>query len=116
MKPVKERWKKKRRPTADQTGLADPNGPVGTTIPVVDDFEHARVLTSMFLRRVAFQVKEAATGMGMLALAAERPDLVILDVNLPDIVRGLEGGDGCLPDAPHQGRRDGCQREVPAPD
>ena len=89
MKPAKERWKKKRRPAA--------HGPVGTTIPVVDDFG---VLTRMFLCQVGFKVKDAATGIKTRPLTAERSDVVILDVNLPDIMGGLEDGVAAYPTLP----------------
>ena len=61
---------------ADQTGLTAANGAAGTTIPVVENFEDGRVLTSMFLRQVGFKIKEAPTAMETPALAAERPELV----------------------------------------
>ena len=55
------------------------------TIVVVDDFQDGRELTAALLRHEGFVVKEAATGEEALALAAERPALMVLDVNLPDI-------------------------------
>jgi PAS domain S-box-containing protein len=57
----------------------------GAKILVVDDFEDGRVVSSTFLRHAGFDVREAANGTQALALAADGPDLVILDVNLPDI-------------------------------
>jgi PAS domain S-box-containing protein len=57
----------------------------GATILVVDDFDDGRALTSTFLRHVGYSVIEAATGAQALAAASRRPDLVVLDVNLPDI-------------------------------
>jgi DNA-binding response OmpR family regulator len=59
-------------------------------ILVVDDEDAGRFVKTQTLRRAGFHVLEAATGSDALALAAsERPDLVVLDVNLPDI-SGLE--------------------------
>ena len=57
---------------------------------VVDDTEASRYATSRFLQRAQYRVREAATGESALAIVrAERPDIVILDVSLPDI-SGLE--------------------------
>ena len=55
------------------------------TILVVDDTEASRYAVSRILRQAQFAVREAATGEEALRLAAEKPDLVILDVNLPDM-------------------------------
>ena len=61
-----------------------------TTILVVDDEEAGRYVKVQTLRRAGFAVIEGATGREALDLAArERPDLIVLDVNLPDI-NGLE--------------------------
>jgi two-component system, sensor histidine kinase len=58
----------------------------GSRIVVVDDEEAGRFVKALTLRRAGFTVTEAATGTQALALvASERPDLVVLDVNLPDI-------------------------------
>ena len=52
----------------------------------VDDNAANRYVKSRVLRQAGFQVLEAATGESALRLAAEsRPDLVLLDINLPDI-------------------------------
>jgi PAS domain S-box-containing protein len=52
----------------------------------VDDYEAGRYATSRVLRQAGFDVHEAATGMDALRLVqAEHPDLVLLDVNLPDV-------------------------------
>ncbi len=56
-----------------------------TVILNVDDYEPARYATSRILRGAGFEVLEAATGAETLRLVAEQPDLVILDVNLPDM-------------------------------
>jgi PAS domain S-box-containing protein len=57
----------------------------GARILVVDDFEDGRVVASTFLRHAGFDVIEAVNGTEALARAADGPDLVLLDINLPDI-------------------------------
>ena len=54
-------------------------------ILLVDDDEAKRYSVAKILLRAGFSVKEAATGSEALQLAALRPDLVILDVRLPDL-------------------------------
>jgi len=54
----------------------------------VDDYEAGRYATSRVLRQAGFDVIEAGTGLAGLRLAteeADRLDLVLLDVNLPDV-------------------------------
>ena len=52
----------------------------------VDDNAANRYVKSRVLRQAGFQVLEAGTGESALRLAAEsQPDLVLLDINLPDI-------------------------------
>src|ERR1700694_5739798 len=58
--------------------------PQGTVL-YVDDNEAHRHAFSMIFREAGFEVKEAATGGEGLRLTAEKPDLVVPDVNLPDI-------------------------------
>ena len=53
-------------------------------ILVVDDDSAALYATSRVLRSAGYEVTEAATG-GAAVAAAARVDLVVLDVNLPDI-------------------------------
>ena len=55
----------------------------------VDDTEAQRYAMARVLRRAGFQVAEASSGRQALEIMATTPDLVILDVNLPDI-SGLE--------------------------
>ena len=55
------------------------------TLLVVDDTAASRYATCRVLRSAGFTVLEAASGQEALALAAQRPDLIVLDVNLPDI-------------------------------
>jgi signal transduction histidine kinase len=59
------------------------------TILNVDDNPAGRYAVSRLLKANGFTVIEAGTGHEALMAAGERPDLVVLDVNLPDI-SGLE--------------------------
>src|SRR5580658_7253465 len=59
-------------------------------ILVVDDNEPGRYAVGRVLRQAGFEVTEAGTGgEGLWRAIADRPDLVLLDVRLPDI-SGLE--------------------------
>jgi PAS domain S-box-containing protein len=62
-----------------------------SVIMVVDDNPATRYSTSRVLRAAGFEVLEAATGGEAIAKSATGPDLIILDVNLPD----LDGFDVC---------------------
>lgn len=55
------------------------------TLLNVNDHDATRYLTSRMLEMAGFRVLEAATGMQALTIAQKRPDLVLLDVELPDI-------------------------------
>ena len=66
---------------------AAPNG--ATRILAVDDVEAKRYAWQRILTRAGFAVSMAASGEEALARVKEMPDLVILDVRLPDI-GGLE--------------------------
>ncbi|MFZ0817782.1 MAG: response regulator [Candidatus Sulfotelmatobacter sp.] len=59
--------------------------PAGLTILHVDDTEAQRYAVSRVLRHAGFEVLEARTGRQALEIVERLPDLVILDVNLPDI-------------------------------
>ncbi len=59
------------------------------TVLAVDDDGTLRALLADALRARGFEVWEAATGGEALALAERGPDLVLLDVHLPDL-SGLE--------------------------
>jgi PAS domain S-box-containing protein len=63
--------------------------PSQSVVLVVDDTDANRYATVRTLQRAGFDVREAATGVQALERAAERPDLVVLDVHLPDL-SGLE--------------------------
>ena len=54
-------------------------------ILVVDDNDDIRRLTSLQLQSAGFDVREAASGSEALTAAEDGPDLIILDVMLPDI-------------------------------
>jgi PAS domain S-box-containing protein len=55
------------------------------TVLNVDDYPAALYATTRLLRQAGFAVLEATTGADALARASETPDLIILDVNLPDV-------------------------------
>ncbi|MBF0526356.1 MAG: response regulator, partial [Deltaproteobacteria bacterium] len=55
------------------------------TILNVDDNDVSRYLVTEMLHHEGFDVLEAATGREALQLSAMIPDLIILDVNLPDM-------------------------------
>jgi len=68
--------------------MPDPTpGPVGPAITIlnVDDNEANRYAVTRMLKRAGFAMLEADCGEEALRQVAARPDLVILDVNLPDI-------------------------------
>jgi signal transduction histidine kinase/FixJ family two-component response regulator len=57
-----------------------------TRILVVDDYEPLRFLKSHVLAKAGYDVRQAATASEALAaVAAEKPEAVLLDVNLPDM-------------------------------
>ncbi len=55
------------------------------TILLVDDDEPKRYSLGRTLRRAGYMVVEACTGTEGIRMAASRPDLIVLDVKLPDI-------------------------------
>jgi PAS domain S-box-containing protein len=61
--------------------MSEPTG----TILVVDDNEAERYYVARVLRKAGFEIAEAGTGQEALRLAANAPDLVTLDVRLPDL-------------------------------
>lgn len=76
----------------------------GETILIVDDNEINRYTTDRVLREAHYQTIEAASGQEALAKARSHPDLVLLDVNLPDI----DGYEVC-----RQLRADPATSEIP---
>ncbi len=61
------------------------------TILVVDDYEPHRYAAQRLLEAAGFAVVTAATGQEALSQASGHPDLILLDVGLPD----LSGFDVC---------------------
>lgn len=55
------------------------------TILLVDDDDAKRYTIAKILTKANFAVREACTGTEALLLVVEKPDLIILDVKLPDI-------------------------------
>jgi CheY-like chemotaxis protein len=71
-------------------GLASKRGARTVTVLNVDDHEAALFARTAILRREGWLVLEAQTGRAALeAVRLHRPDIVLLDVHLPDI-NGLE--------------------------
>lgn len=56
-----------------------------SAILFVDDDDGTRRLTAEFLRQAGFEVWEAATAAEALSRLRDRPELVLLDVRLPDL-------------------------------
>jgi two-component system OmpR family response regulator len=73
--------------------------PMSHRILIVDDDPHIRQVLSYALGKAGMQIVEAGDGESALAaVAAERPDLVVLDINMPrmnglDVCRKLRAGD-----------------------
>ncbi len=59
--------------------------PTPTRILLVDDDEPKRYLLGRTLRRAGYVVEEASSGAEALRRSLTRPDLVVLDVKLPDV-------------------------------
>ena len=77
---------KERKETARwESFRADATGNNTIRILTVDDNEALRYSLVRSLRDAGYQVVEAKTGAEALARAAELPDLITLDVNLPDM-------------------------------
>ena len=64
--------------------------PEGLRVLVVDDEEYITDLVAVGLRFVGFEVETASDGRDAMAkLAATTPDLVVLDISMPEL-DGLE--------------------------
>jgi PAS domain S-box-containing protein len=64
--------------------------PASALVLIINDSEAGRYASARFLRRAGLRVIEAATGTaGLEHVRTEHPDIVLLDVGLPDI-NGLE--------------------------
>src|SRR5947209_10782639 len=81
--PTSPRW---ATPPTDPTRcLSMAEHPPSTILFVDDDAGNRRLLGALF-RDAGFRLLEAGTGHEALELArGHRPDLIVLDVNLPDL-------------------------------
>ncbi len=70
---------------SDHNPASKPTTNSVTTILNVDDNEANRYAISRMLQRAGFAVIEAANGEEALQAVASHPDLVVLDVNMPDL-------------------------------
>jgi CheY-like chemotaxis protein len=61
----------------------------GKSILIADDEEYVRHHLAKKLKSMGLRVIEAGTGMEVLSLAGEHPDLIIMDVKMP-VLDGLE--------------------------
>src|SRR5581483_7733325 len=61
------------------------SGPSGDTILIVDDDEAKRYSVAKILQKGGYRIVEAGTGAEAVRLAADLPDLIVLDVKLPDV-------------------------------
>lgn len=55
------------------------------SILIVDDLEANRYAFGLHLRSAGFNIIEAANGLEALEKLEPKPDLILLDINLPDI-------------------------------
>ena len=66
--------------------MSDPNPGPGGDILVVDDDADSRTFARVWLQRAGYTVREAENAEAALAAIARRPpDLILLDVRLPDL-------------------------------
>ncbi|QEH34524.1 Sensor protein EvgS precursor [Aquisphaera giovannonii] len=59
--------------------------PAAALILVVDDDEAKRYSITKILQKAGYRIRQAVTGGEALRMVAELPDLVVLDVKLPDV-------------------------------
>src|SRR6185295_19398134 len=73
------------RPHGDKSIMTETQ-PHNASILVVDDNDGARYATCRILKSAGFKLSEAGSGAACLELVAKNPpDLLLLDVNLPDV-------------------------------
>jgi len=72
--------------TIRRAAIAPSSEPRTISILVIDDIEANRYAMTRWLEKAGFEVMEAGTGQEGLRLAREQPDLIILDINLPDCI------------------------------
>ncbi len=85
VKQVKTFWQKRRRKRSQKH-----HTPEAKTIVVIEDSQYARTLLAAELKKHGFNVLAAADAeSGHIQIATHKPDLIVLDLNLPNI----EGGD-----------------------
>jgi CheY-like chemotaxis protein len=65
--------------------------PMHSLVLNVDDDDGARYARGRYLRQAGFTVRDAGTGRAALEMMSERPDIVVLDLHLPD----MDGFDVC---------------------
>lgn len=71
------------------------------TVLLIDDEESARDLAARALSRLGFAILQAASGAhGVNMARAKRPDLIVLDINLPDmngweVMQALSADEAC---------------------
>ena len=73
------------RPAIENMRMHDGKPGASTRILVVDDNESSRYAIARILREAGHEVIEAGDGAGAMTFASEFPDLITLDVNLPDM-------------------------------
>ena len=74
-----------RTPATAHPAYGSPLRDDAPVVLVVDDTEGNRYAVTRILRGAGMRVLEAGNGRDALRLAADRPDLVVLDVHLPDM-------------------------------
>lgn len=90
--PLRPAAARRRAPPAPEPAAVVPDTPVEApaplwrTILIVDDEpDNREVITSIVRDILGHRVLAASTGTGALAMASSKPDLILLDLRLPDI-------------------------------
>ena len=77
---------------------------MGKSVLIVDDSASMRQMLKFTLQKAGFAVAEGSDGReGLKQLASARPDLIITDLNMPnmdglDFIRGVRAQPGSQPD------------------